>query len=280
MRLVSAVLLGGLLPAALPLTGSAQVAPGHVAWHDLITPDLDSSKLFYGQLFGWTWRAPTSGKGVTYVVAERAGVAMGGIALSADKASGSQWITYFMVHDVPVSVQAAQDSGARVIVPAKKTGSWDDDTALLTDPQGAAFGLMKPGHEPESVEAATTDWLWVDLWTTDVAAATAFYGGLFGYELRAEQVAGKTTNVFLRDSMPVAGMLQIPVKGVRPNWLPTVRVDDVAAMVSRAVELGARVIMAPRADVQKGTVAIIADPTGAALTLQEWNAPAAEMGTR
>jgi predicted enzyme related to lactoylglutathione lyase len=57
---------------------------------------------------------------------------------------------------------------------------------------------------------------------------------------------------------------------VRPNWLPMLRVADVNAMVTRTVALGGRVILAPRADIRNGTVAIIADPTGAALALQEW----------
>ena len=61
------------------------------------------------------------------------------------------------------------------------------------------------------------------------------------------------------------------MKDVRPNWLPTIRVADVNATVARAVSLGGRVIMAPREDVRNATVAIIADPTGAALTLQQWD---------
>jgi predicted enzyme related to lactoylglutathione lyase len=61
------------------------------------------------------------------------------------------------------------------------------------------------------------------------------------------------------------------VKGVQPNWLPAIRVADLNAMVARAVSLGGRVILAPRPDMRNGTIAIIGDPTGAALTLQQWD---------
>ena len=112
-------------------------------------------------------------------------------------------------------------------------------------------------------------WLWVELWTENVESAARFYGSLLGYVTKPVTVAGKQYTLFLRDSTPTAGLLKIPVEDVRPNWLPTIRVSDVDATVARAVELGGRVIMAPRADVRNSTVAIIADPTGAALTVQE-----------
>ncbi len=146
---------------------------GHVAWHDLITPDLEVSKAFYSGLFGWTWRAPSSGEDVKYVVGEMTGVAMAGLAESSEgKRNPSQWITYFAVNDVHRSVKLATDSGAKVVVKPTTTGSWHDESALLTDPQGAAFALMKPGVRPnDSVAAMINGWLWVELWTVNAKDA-------------------------------------------------------------------------------------------------------------
>jgi len=272
MRLAGA-LVAAVLLAALPSRGAAQVPTGHVAWHDLITPDLEVSKQFYSDLLGWTWRAPSSGKGVTYVVGEMTGVAMAGLAESTEgKGNPAQWITYFAVNDVHRSVKAATDSGAKVVVKPTTTGSWHDESALLTDPQGAAFALMKPGIRPnEKVSALVNGWLWVELWTVNTQEAAGFYSWLLGCEWKPVKVGGQDYTLLERESLPVAGLLKIPVEGIRPNWLPTIRVADVDATVARAVSLGGRVIMAPRADVRNSTVAIIADPTGAALTLQEWD---------
>lgn len=272
MRL-AAPLGAAVLLATLSSGGAAQVPTGHVAWHDLVTPDLEVSKAFYSGLFGWTWRAPSSGKDVTYVVGEMTGVAMAGLAESSeDKGNPSQWITYFAVNDVHRSVKLATDSGAKVVVKPTTTGSWHDESALLTDPQGAAFALMKPGVRPnDSVTALINGWLWVELWTVNTDDARQFYAWLLGYNAKRVTVAGQDYTLFRRDTLPVAGLLEIPVKDVRPNWLPTIRVADVKATVARAVSLGGRVIMAPRDDVRNSTVAIIADPTGAALTLQQWD---------
>jgi hypothetical protein len=47
-------------------------------------------------------------------------------------------------------------------------------------------------------------------------------------------------------------------------------VEDPAAFAAKALSLGGKVVIEPRADVRKGTLAIVNDPTGAALALQKW----------
>lgn len=269
----AASLGAAVLLALVPARGTAQVSTGHVAWHDLITPNLEISKAFYSGLLGWTWRAPSGGEEVVYVVGELQGVGMAGLAESKEgKGNPSQWITYFSVDDMKRSVKVATDSGAKVVVKPTTTGSWHDESALLTDPQGAAFALMKPGIRPnDSVTAMINGWLWVELWTVNPADAAVFYAWLLGYEEKQVKVGGQDYTLLQRDSTPVAGLLKIPVEGVRPNWLPTIRVADVHATVEKAVALGGRVIMAPSEAVRNSTVAIIADPTGAVFTVQQWS---------
>ena len=69
-----------------------------------------------------------------------------------------------------------------------------------------------------------------------------------------------------------AGLLQLPpqFEGVQPHWLPYVRVEDPAALAAKALSLGGKVVIEPRADIRNGTLAIVVDPTGAALALQKW----------
>ena len=121
-----------------------------------MTPDLEVSKAFYSGLFGWTWRAPSSGEGVEIRRGRDDGRRHGGARrVERREGNASQWITYFAVNDVQRSVKLATDSGAKVVVKPTTTGSWHDESALLTDPQGAAFALMKPGVRPnDSVTGA------------------------------------------------------------------------------------------------------------------------------
>src|ERR1700680_1761713 len=54
--------------------------PGKVIWVDLVTPDLDGAKRFYGGLFGWTFRDVSIGeKDKAYALALLDGQPVGGL---------------------------------------------------------------------------------------------------------------------------------------------------------------------------------------------------------
>ena len=66
---------------------------------------------------------------------------------------------------------------------------------------------------------------------------------------------------------------------MKPTWLPFVRVRSVGDSLARARGLGGKVLLEPSPGLLEGRVAVIADPTGAAIGLLEWNdAPAAASG--
>jgi predicted enzyme related to lactoylglutathione lyase len=241
-----------------------------VVWHDLVTRDLDASKKFYGALFGWTWRAPTSGHSVHYIVGEMAGVAVAGLAEARQgRVNTAQWLSYFEVPNVKNTVRDALKAGGHVVIDPTRT-AYQGESAVLLDPEGAPFAIMQASSDSATVAAPVNGWLWNELWTRNKAGAATFYGGLLGYDQRDVPFSGTTYSLLERDSVPRAGLITIPVEGVLPNWLPTIRVANVNAIVAKAVTLGGRVIMAPREDVRRGAIAIIADAQGAALAVQQW----------
>ena len=67
-----------------------------------------------------------------------------------------------------------------------------------------------------------------------------------------------------------AGIYVMPWKDLNSTWLPYVRVADAGAAAEKAKSLGGRVVLAPRADIRDGSLAIVVDPTGAALALQKF----------
>jgi predicted enzyme related to lactoylglutathione lyase len=117
---------------------------------------------------------------------------------------------------------------------------------------------------------------WVDLATTDLDGAKAFYGAIFGWEamdLPTDDQRGSYT-MFTKDGKAVAGMAELLAEqaaaGVPPLWSTYIAVDDVDDVVSKATAAGASVMM-PATDVMdSGRVAFIVDPTGAAVGL--WQA--------
>ena len=107
---------------------------------------------------------------------------------------------------------------------------------------------------------------WVDLATTDAAAAKAFYGDLLGWEAPERAAYAHWT----LGGLDVAGVYVEPDGGA-PRWTSYVAVADADAAASRAEQLGGSVIEAPQdAGEDAGRRAVLADPVGAAFAI--WQA--------
>lgn len=109
---------------------------------------------------------------------------------------------------------------------------------------------------------------WVDLGTTDLDAAKAFYSGLFGWtpEVVEDPAAGGYTT-FMKDGEMVAGAMKTMSPEQPVAWSTYVAVTDAAATMAKAEASGAKPIV-PAMDVMDiGRMAMFIDPTGAALGL-------------
>jgi predicted enzyme related to lactoylglutathione lyase len=129
---------------------------------------------------------------------------------------------------------------------------------------------------PERSEYAHGTPSFVDLMTTDVAAAKEFYAGLFGwtYEDNPTDREGVVYTMASRSGKAAAGLSPQPPEqaemGIPPMWNSYVTVDDIDATVAK-VEAAGGTVMAPAFDVMDaGRMAVIVDPTGAVLSL--WQA--------
>jgi hypothetical protein len=109
---------------------------------------------------------------------------------------------------------------------------------------------------------------WVDLATTDAAAATAFYGELFGWE-PADTPAGegRTYTMLRLDGDDVGALFEMGpemrARGVPPTWTSYVTVEDANAVAARTRELGGAVHAEPFDVMQAGRMALLEDPAGA-----------------
>ncbi|MBT8203097.1 MAG: VOC family protein [Acidimicrobiia bacterium] len=133
---------------------------------------------------------------------------------------------------------------------------------------------------PERVSYAHGVPSWVDLGTTDVEGAKAFYGAVFGWE--AEDVPtpqGIPYTMLRKDGKLVAGMGPMDPErmaaGVPPVWNTYVNVDSVDDTVAKATAAGGSVAMPAMDVMDTGRMAFITDPTGAAIGLWE---PGSHMG--
>jgi predicted enzyme related to lactoylglutathione lyase len=113
--------------------------------------------------------------------------------------------------------------------------------------------------------------MWTELWTDDLDASYEFYRNLIGYNLDEEIILEDVEYVvFKQGDRPRAGVIVLPVDEVRSHWMPYVRVDDPSSLAARVEELGGKLLFAPDEEIRHGTVAVVFDPSGAAVALQKW----------
>jgi predicted enzyme related to lactoylglutathione lyase len=108
----------------------------------------------------------------------------------------------------------------------------------------------------------------VELNTTDLAKAKAFYGKLFDWKLEDSPMAGGSVYTLIDVGGGTGGgMMRHPVPGAPSAWLPYVLVDDLAAATQKARSLGATIAKDVTEIPGVGWFSVIVDPTGAALAL-------------
>lgn len=109
------------------------------------------------------------------------------------------------------------------------------------------------------------DFSWVELLTTDVESAKAFYKGLFGWELEESPMGEGTYTVFKAGGRSVGGIMAMPSQvppDTLPHWTTYVTVDDVDAVARKAQELGGMVLVPPTDIPDVGRFCTVKDPQG------------------
>ena len=260
------------LPPLTSVSGSPRL-PGQFVWADLVTDDIAAARRFYAQLFGWTFRDLGG-----YVIAANDERPLCGMFQRPRPAGGEEakprWFGYLSVASVERAERAVTKAGGRVLAaPAKfpKRG----EQALFADPEGALFGVVKSSAgDPQDFLAEPGDWIWVQLLSRDGRQAAEFYRIVAGYEIIENTAASRLSDFVLASKGYARATVRTIPKGqekVRPSWLPFVRVKTVGESVANARQLGGKVLIEPKADLLEGKVAVIADPTGAAIGLLEWS---------
>jgi uncharacterized protein len=110
--------------------------------------------------------------------------------------------------------------------------------------------------------------MWIDLSSPDPEASANFYGKLFGWTRSAipDPDAGGY-GMFLLNGKQVAGVGPITNEGQPPAWLTYVATEDAAATTEKAKQAGGKVLMEPMEVMNAGSMAVLADPTGAVFGL-------------
>ncbi len=137
---------GAVISAWQPraMGGFAAGGPNTYAWAELNARGLNQALPFYQAVFGWTPRTSEMPGGTSYTEFLHRDESIAGAQEMAPMVPAevpSYWMVYFGVDDVDATFRRALDAGAREMVsPMDFPGG---RFAIVGDPQGAAFGLLK-----------------------------------------------------------------------------------------------------------------------------------------
>jgi uncharacterized protein len=116
---------------------------------------------------------------------------------------------------------------------------------------------------PEVAVYAPGTPMWIDLSTSDVKAASSFYGKLFGWEAKD---AGPDTggyHFFLKNGKMVAGIGPVQMPQQPPAWAMYVATEDAEASAKKVEAAGGKVVAPPMDVMDAGRMAVFQDPAGA-----------------
>lgn len=242
---------------------------GLPCWYELTTANPNASKAFFGSVLDWGF-ADAPMPGFTYILARSGEDMVAG--LYAPEAQMPQfWMVYFAVNDCDATVAQIRELGGAVHQePADIPGT--GRFAIVTDPQGAAFGLLQPLAGQSGTAFAPMKaghGCWHQLETPDPVAALAFYAKVLGWaEARQHDMGAMGPYRIIAAQGQDMGGIMAPLSPETPaHWLPFFGTDSVAATLPRVTAAGGKVLAGPHPVPGGAFIANIQDDQGIAFAV-------------
>ena len=214
--------------------------PGEFCWINILSPDPDKARGFFGTLLGWEFTA-MPGMGDSIKVCGRN---IGGLfnTVSERTPTGTAAVLGLMVkvENADATVEKIRSLGGTA-EPAFDIGP-AGRMAVCHDLNGAKFDLW----EPKAMHGTDVDRTlhgapcWFETITSDTERAATFYEALFGWSPTVSTATGSPYTEYALAGAPIGGMMQLTPEmaknGMKPDWCVyfTVKDPDEAARVAAA----------------------------------------------
>jgi uncharacterized protein len=247
---------------------------GAPCWADLWTSDVEGSRRFYGELFGWEATDPDPEFG-GYFIFQRDGVDIaGGMGdMGEDMPANDTWKMYLATEDITKTAEVAAANGATIISPPMAVGDLGIQLVMI-DPTGAHLGAWQAkefaGFSVVLEHGAPG---WFELFTRDFGNAVDFYRTAFHWDTTVVSDTDEFRYTTMGDPMGgenLAGIMDASAflpDGVPAHWSVYWEVDDVDGAVDKVRALGGAVVADP-VDTPYGRLATVTDPAGAEFKLR------------
>jgi predicted enzyme related to lactoylglutathione lyase len=247
---------------------------GAPCWADLWTSDVDGSRRFYCELFGWEAEDPDPEFG-GYFTFTRDGIRIaGGMGdMGADMKANNTWKPYLATEDNAKTLEVAESRGAKVVVPGMPVSDLGIQ-GVLVDPGGATVGTWQPVTFPGfTIIGEHGAPSWFELHTRGYSRTLEFYTSVFAWETTVASDNEQLRYTTFRSSAggeDIGGVMDATAwrpEGAPDEWSIYWEVDDCAAAVEKVKRLGGTVLQGPD-DTPYGTLVLCVDPTGAQFKLR------------
>jgi predicted enzyme related to lactoylglutathione lyase len=253
--------------------------PGDFIWYELMTTDAEGAKAFYDAVVGWNIGEGAEEYQGYRMINRSDGKFAGGVLPLTDEMTqhGARptWLGYVNVANVDDAVAAIEKAGGKTLMPPFDIPNVGR-IAMVADPQGAPFYIMKPippaGQEKQASDVFSPDQAqrvsWNELSTSDPVAARKFYGDQFGWGTDEFMDMGEMGEYrFIEQDGTRIGALCGVMPGQQPKWRYYFRVPSISAAKDIAEQKGGTIHMGPH-QVPTGDYIIIgSDPQGAEFAL-------------
>jgi uncharacterized protein len=212
---------------------------GSFCFAEIVSPNPQSARQFYGDLFGWTTEE-VPGPSHPYWLFQIEGRVVAG--LRPIPRGRQRWIPYVAVDRLDSTIARAEQLGARPgDAPFEVSGV--ARMATMVDPHERLVGLWEAnGRSGAERQSQPGSMCWVEMLAHDVIGATHFYSALFGWkasEWRLSHLSNGYT-VYSVGSESIGGAIRIERNWGRipERWQVLFAVTDLKRTVEQTEGLG------------------------------------------
>jgi uncharacterized protein len=250
------------------MADTATATKSKVTWVDLATKDPAAAREFYGQLFGWNVEVNPDPQYGGYGIAKVNGQDAAGIGGTQMADQPSAWSVYIDTKDVDALAEQVKAAGGNVIAEPFDVGD-QGRMAVYQDPAGAFISAWHGTRMGGFQTHGPNSFGWAEVNARGVDKVIPFYQQVFGWTPKTTGSGDQAYTEFLVDGESTVGATEMSPAfppSVPSHWLVYFTVDDVDAAHRKAIEAGARELVAPL-DFPSGRMSIVTDPEGAAFGL-------------
>lgn len=246
---------------------------GKWVWYELMTTDAAAAKAFYEAVVGWSI-APGTQPPIFYGhIARPDGREIGGVLPLTPEilAHGARpcWVGYIAVDDLAATLAAVLAAGGRQI--SERMDIPEGSFAMVADPQGAPFYLMRPTPGEGTLPSVAFDpgslgsCGWNELAAADAETALSFYTALFGWSLPDPMDMGEHGfyHFIAHGGTQIGAAYNKMPQDPMPHWNHYFEVSSIKTAAAAIADNGGKVVMGPL-EVPGGQWIVLAtDPQGA-----------------